>query len=32
VRKITVPGGDLGPFVPPALPVHMLAKVTQMGG
>jgi pantetheine-phosphate adenylyltransferase len=32
VREIATLGGDVGPFVPPAVQARMLAKVKQLGG
>ncbi|MCX7153581.1 MAG: pantetheine-phosphate adenylyltransferase [Proteobacteria bacterium] len=32
VREIATLGGDVGPFVPPAVQARMIAKVKQMGG
>jgi pantetheine-phosphate adenylyltransferase len=32
VREIATLGGDVGPFVPPAVQERMRAKVKQLGG
>jgi pantetheine-phosphate adenylyltransferase len=32
VREIATLGGDVGPFVPPAVQARMVAKVKQLGG